>query len=30
MPTTYIKRTIGDSAFAFGKKQKIWAPRVLQ
>ena len=30
MPTTYIKRTIGDSALAFGKKQKIWAPKVLQ
>jgi len=30
MPTTYIKRTIGDSAIAFGKKQKIWEPKVLQ
>ncbi len=26
----YVKRTIGDNAFAFGKKQKIWAPKVFQ
>ncbi len=30
MPTTYVSTTIGDSAIAFGKKQKIWAPKVLQ